>query len=185
LRTEREKTAEPIKPGTTDLAQTDLTQTDLTQTGLTQTGLTQTGLTQDERTLALLAHMLQIMLWWIAPLAIFLIKRQSKFVSFHALQAVLLQVVYLLSIITGFILWFGVIFLTMAAGAASRHAHPPPEFFILMPLLWLCFMGMGVLVLLAAIVYGVKAGRGEWAEYPILGQLALKILKLGPGGTPA
>ena len=43
--------------------------------------------TPDERTLALLAHMLQIMLCWIAPLAIFLIKRQSKFVSFHALQA--------------------------------------------------------------------------------------------------
>jgi uncharacterized membrane protein len=45
-------------------------------------------------------------------------------------------------------------------------------------------MGMGVMVLLTAIVYGVKAGRGEWAEYPMLGQIALKILKLGPGGVP-
>ncbi len=127
--------------------------------------------------------MLQIMLWWIAPLAIFLIKRDSKFVSFHALQALLLQVVYLLVIIAGFVLWFGVAFLAMAAGAASQHTHPPPEFFILMPMLWLCFMGMGVMVLLGAIVYGVKAGRGEWAEYPILGQVALKILKLGSGGV--
>ena len=42
--------------------------------------------------------MLQIMLWWIAPLAIFLIKRDSKFVSFHALQALLLQAVYVLTI---------------------------------------------------------------------------------------
>ena len=33
-----------------------------------------------------------------------------------------------------------------------------------------------------AIVYGVKAGRGEWAEYPFLGKLALRILKLGPDG---
>ena len=39
-------------------------------------------------------------------------------------------------------------------------------------------MGMGVIVLLAGIIYGVKAGRGEWAEYPVLGRLALKILNL-------
>jgi uncharacterized membrane protein len=120
--------------------------------------------------------MLQIMLWWIAPLAIFLIKRDSKFVAFHALQALLLQVVYILLIIAGFILWFGVFFLAMAVSSTSGHAHPRPEFFMLMPLLWLCFMGMGVMVLLTAIVYGVKAGRGEWAEYPMLGQIALKIL---------
>jgi hypothetical protein len=35
-----------------------------------------------------------------------------------------------------------------------------------------------------AIVYGVKAGRGEWAEYPFLGRLARRILKLRPGGAP-
>jgi len=52
--------------------------------------------------------MLQILLWWIAPLAIFLIKRNSKFVSFHALQALLLQAVYVLTIIAGLILAFGV-----------------------------------------------------------------------------
>jgi hypothetical protein len=44
---------------------------------------------------------------------------------------------------------------------------------------------MGVLVLLTAIVYGVKAVCGEWAGYPILGRLALKILKVRPGGSPA
>ena len=57
--------------------------------------------TPDERTFALLAHMLQIMLSWIAPLAIFLIKRQSKFVSFHALQALLLQVACMLLSLAG------------------------------------------------------------------------------------
>jgi uncharacterized membrane protein len=141
-------------------------------------------LSPDERTLALLAHMLQIMLWWIAPLAIFFIKRKSKFISFHALQALLLQIVYVLLLLGEFMLGVAVFFLVAAAAPSSSHAPPPPAFFILMPVLWLSWMGMGLTVLLAAIVYGVKAGRGEWAEYPVLGPLALKILKLRPGGAP-
>src|SRR5215472_7451909 len=52
--------------------------------------------TQDERTIAVLAHALQVVGWWIAPLVIFLVKGNSKFVRFHALQALLLQLVYLL-----------------------------------------------------------------------------------------
>jgi uncharacterized protein len=159
--------------------------TDPIPTSPTQTDLAQTPLTPDERTIALLAHMLQIMLWWIAPLVIFLIKRDSKFVSFHALQALLLQIVHLLLLISGIILWLGVFVLAAASAPASGHLPPPPELFFLMPVLWLSWMGVGVTVLIAGIVYGVKAGRGEWAEYPVLGALALKILKLRPGGLPA
>jgi uncharacterized membrane protein len=33
-----------------------------------------------------------------------------------------------------------------------------------------------------AIVYGIKAGRGEWAQYPVLGALARKMLRIGPNG---
>jgi uncharacterized membrane protein len=153
-------------------------------TSLTQTDLAQTPLTPDERTLALLAHMLQILLWWIAPLVIFVIKRDSKFVSFHALQALLLQIVHLLLLISGVILWLGVFVLAAATAPASGHMPPPPELFFFMPVLWLSWMGVGVTVLIAGIVYGVKAGRGEWAEYPVLGAIALKILKLRPGGQP-
>ncbi len=147
---------------------------------VTQSAVAQS--TQDERTIALLAHMLQIMLWWIAPLAIFLIKRDSKFVSFHALQALLLQAVYVLTIIAGMVLAFGVFILSAALAPEGSNAVPP-EFYFLMPVLWLSLMGMGVVVLLAGIVYGVKAGRGEWAEYPVLGTLARRILKLGPNGV--
>ena len=125
--------------------------------------------------------MLQIMLWWIAPLAIFLIKRDSKFVSFHALQALLLQAVYVLTIIACLVLAFGV-FVLAAVFSPEGSNNLPPEFYFLMPVLWLSWMGMGVVVLLAGVVYGVRAGRGEWAEYPVLGQFARRILKLGPGG---
>jgi hypothetical protein len=33
--------------------------------------------------------------------------------------------------------------------------------------------------LVIAIVYSLKAGRGEWADYPVLGKLARKMLKNG------
>jgi uncharacterized membrane protein len=144
-----------------------------------------TGTTQDERTIALLAHMLQTMLWWIAPLVIFLIKRNSKFISFHALQALLLQVACMILMICGMVVWIGAFVFTAALGSATRNSNPPPEFFILMPMLWMAWMGIWVMMLLAAIVYGVKAGRGEWAEYPFFGELSRRILKLGPGGVPA
>jgi uncharacterized Tic20 family protein len=139
---------------------------------------------QDERTMALLAQVLQIVGWWIAPLVIFLIKRQSKFVSFHALQALLLQVLQLLLIAIGVVIWIAVLFVTVASTPATRNTPPPPAFFILMSMMWLCWMGMWVGMLVIAIIYGIKAGRGEWAEYPVLGRLVLKILKLGPGGVP-
>ena len=40
--------------------------------------------------------------------------------------------------------------------------------FILMPLLWLFAMGGWATMLVIAIVYGIKAGRGEWAKYRVL-----------------
>ena len=49
--------------------------------------------TSDEETLAMLAHVLQIFTWWIGPLVIYLAKRDSKFVSFHAMQTLLWQFV--------------------------------------------------------------------------------------------
>ena len=142
------------------------------------------GPSQDERTMAILAHVLQLVGWWIAPLIIFLVKRESKIMSFHALQTLLLQIVYMV-LCGGFaLLWIGTFFVAMAHHAPAKDAPPPPAFFILFPLVWLGFMGMWVVMLVIAIVYGVKAGRGEWAEYPLLGRLSRKILKIGPGGTP-
>lgn len=145
--------------------------------------LTQIAPTLDERTMAILAHMLQIVGLWIAPLIIFVVKRESKFVSFHALQALLLQVVYIGLMGLGVIFWFGAIFLSMISAHAGGDSSPP-AFLIFMPMLWLDWMSIWGAMVVIAIVYGVKAGRGEWAEYPFLGRLARKMLKLGPGGTP-
>ena len=43
-------------------------------------------------------------------------------------------------------------------------------------------MGWWLLILVVAIVYGIKAARGDWTEYPLLGPLARRILKIGRGG---
>jgi hypothetical protein len=82
----------------------------------------------------------------------------------------------------GVFFFFGAIVLTMISAHASGGESSPPAFMIFMPMLWLDWMCIWGAMVVIAIVYGVKAGRGEWAEYPYLGQLARNILKLGPGG---
>jgi uncharacterized protein len=139
--------------------------------------------TQDERTMAVLAHVLQVVGWWIAPLVVFIVKRESKFVSFHALQALFLQILYMLLMGVFMVVWFAGIFAMIAHAPQTKGATPPMGFFVLMPLIWLGWMGLWGLMLVVAIVFGVKAGRGEWAEYPVLGRLARSVLKIGPNGA--
>lgn len=134
--------------------------------------------------MATLAHILQVVGWWIAPLIILLLKRESRFVSFHALQALLLQIAYVFLLFMGMGLWFVFFFLTLTQHPASQGA-PSPAMFVFFPLVWLGAMGAWTFMLVIAIVYAIKAGRGEWAEYPVLGRVSRKILKIGPGGTAA
>lgn len=135
--------------------------------------------TQDERTMAVLAQVLQTVGSWIAPLIILVIKRESRFVSFHALQVLLLQIAYMMAMAVFMVIGFGTFFLTIAHQTAS-HSPPPPTFFVLFPMIWLGFMGLWAGMLAIAVVYGIRAGRGEWAEYPLLGPLSRKILKIEP-----
>jgi len=54
------------------------------------------------------------------------------------------------------------------------HPAPPPTaFFLYFPILWLLIVGGGIANIVLSIVYGVKANRGEWVGYPILGPLLL------------
>ena len=139
--------------------------------------------TPDERTMATLAHALQLIGSWIAPLIIFLIRRRSRFVSFHALQALLLQIVHVIIVVILMMLWFTTIFTTLFHQTSGQPPEFPAAMFILFPLVWLLFMAMWVGTLVIAILYAIKAGRGEWADYPVLGKLARKMLKMGPNET--
>ena len=130
--------------------------------------------------MATLAHALQLIGSWIAPLIIFLIRRGSRFVSFHALQALLLQIVHTLIVVFLVMLWFTTIFTTVFNQSSGKPPDFPPAFFVLFPLVWLGFMALWVGTLIIAILYAIKAGRGEWADYPVLGKLARKMLKMEP-----
>jgi uncharacterized protein len=139
--------------------------------------------TQDERTMATLAHALQMIGGWIAPLVIFLIRRESRFVSFHALQALLLQIVHVIAMLV-FVLGLMVMGLASFLHASGKFPNrPPTALFVVLPLFWIFMVGINITVVVMAIVYCIKAGRGEWAEYPVLGRLARRMLKMGPGGA--
>lgn len=144
---------------------------------------TQAETTQDERTMAVLAHALQLVGGWIAPLVIFFVRRQSRFVSFHALQVLFLHLVYI--VVWGGLMTFWIVGILLAILQTHGSGNAPPTaILVLFPLLWLGFMGMWAFTVVVAVVYAIKAGRGEWAEYPVLGAWARRVLKIGPGGAP-
>ncbi len=138
----------------------------------------QPAVTDEDKTMATLAHVLQVVGWWIAPLIIFIMKRQSRFVSFHALQALLLQVTAVCVWILFMAAFFASFFATVATAHPGPNQPPPTAMFVMFPLMWLFMFGWWGLLLVVAIVYGIKAGRGEWASYPVLGGLARRILKM-------
>lgn len=142
--------------------------------------------TQDERTMATLAHALQLVGGWIAPLVIFLMRRSSRFVSFHALQVLLLRGIYVLILMVVMVIAAGLVIFGVAITAASGHNSSvlPVFFFLFFPIFWMSWFLMWMVTLVTAILYGVKAGRGEWVEYPLVGRWARQILKIGPGGAP-
>jgi uncharacterized membrane protein len=133
--------------------------------------------TQDERTFATLAHALQMPGWWIAPLIILLTRKESRFVKFHATQALLLQCLHIMVTITTMVIFFAFLFGSIVHAGAQK-AEPPAALFVFMPFIWLVMFGMYVLILVLSIVYAIKAGKGEWANYPLLGHLARYMLNL-------
>lgn len=134
--------------------------------------------TQDDRTMGSLAHFLQIVCSWIAPLVILLLKRDSLFVKFHALQALLLQICFLAVSIVGVMAFMITMFMTMPSSGHAADNAPPLAIMAGFGALWLLMMGGWLLVLIVAVVYGIKAGRGEWAGYPVIGGIARQLLKI-------
>jgi uncharacterized membrane protein len=131
----------------------------------------------DEKTMATLAQVLQIVGSWIAPLIIYLIRRESKFVSFHAMQALLWQAVVLIVSFGVTILWFSTIFTMVFAkgGHAAVSKVPPVWMFFGIGVFGLAMMRVTIGNLFLGIFYGIKASRGEWAEYPLIGKFARRI----------
>lgn len=144
----------------------------------TNTTVSPVELTQDEKAYAGLAHALMTCTWWIGPLVIYLMKKESRFVGFHALQALLWQIIYTVVFVGGMMVFFVIAFIPTLSAVHEPAAVPQPPIavFILFPFLWV-FMMAGVAITLAlAILYCLKAMRGEWAGYPVIGRWAQRIV---------
>jgi uncharacterized Tic20 family protein len=138
--------------------------------------------TKEECTMAFLAHLLQVFTGFIAPLVIFCVKQDSRFVKFHALQSLIWQLCYMALFFGAMMLFFVSMVATIihsASGGAGHNQPPPLGFFIFFPLVWLFGMAGWVANLILGIVYGIKANRGEWAGYPVIGPWLLR--KYHPG----
>jgi uncharacterized membrane protein len=136
--------------------------------------------TSDEKTMATLAQVLQIVGSWIAPLIIYLVRRESKFVSFHAMQALLWQIVVIIIWSGMMIVWFGAIFTMIFAhgGHGAEPKAPPVWMFLGIGAVWLAIISVSLCNLFLGIFYGIKAGHGEWAGYPVIGKLARRIVRV-------
>lgn len=95
--------------------------------------------TSDEKTTALLAHVLTLVTWLIAPLIIYLLKKdESVFVTAHAKESLNFQISITIYCILLFITIVGIL------------------------LLWL----VGIMSLILVIVATVKASEGKMYRYP-------------------
>jgi uncharacterized membrane protein len=104
-------------------------------------------LTQDDKTMGMLGHLLGFFTKFVGPLVIYLIKRDSKFVSFHSLQQLFFQIAVMIG--------YGVAFVLTFVGIGL----------LLYPIVFL--------IDVAVVAMGcIKAFNGEWWEIPVLGPIA-------------
>lgn len=96
----------------------------------------------DEKTMSMLAHILGIVLGFIGPLIIWLIKKdESAFVDYHGKEALNFQITLFIAYMVSFVLAFVLIGL------------------LLIPILFL-------VQLILPILAGVAANKGEYYKYP-------------------
>ena len=129
--------------------------------------------THDERTFALLVYVLGIFSGFLAPLIFFIVKRDSKYVSFHALQSLAWHIIYFAVFFGAMIVLFISIFVSVGL-SSTNNAKPPLAFFGLFGFVWLIGIGGALFNMVLGIVYAVKANKGEWAPMPLIGNWILR-----------
>lgn len=98
--------------------------------------------TSDEKTMAILSHILTLVVGFIAPLVIYLMKKDdSPFVKAHARESLNFQLTLILAFIVSIILWI-----------------------ILIGILITWLLGLAALVLV--IVATIRASEGKYYQYP-------------------
>jgi uncharacterized Tic20 family protein len=123
-------------------------------------------LSADEKLWGMLAHLLTLLGYivtlgqYIAPLVIYLVyKDRSRFVAFHALQALFFQ---LLALAVSVAL---VLFSIVTLGCGILLAVP-------------LMIALAIAVLVYMIIAAIQANNGVWYELPIVGRWARNTLQL-------
>jgi uncharacterized membrane protein len=127
---------------------------------------------QDDRMMAAVAHLsFFVGFWLVAPIAFYVVKRkESRFVAFHAMQAV---VAHVLSVAIGV---FGVIAFAVGMALGAVTAEREPAALIVAVVLALAFVAVGVAVAVVNAVAAYKAWVGEMWSIPIAGRIARGIM---------
>jgi uncharacterized Tic20 family protein len=95
--------------------------------------------TSDEKTMAILSHVLTLAVGFLAPLVIYLIKKdESSFVNYHAKESLNFQITIFIVIVVLFITVIGIL------------------------LAWI----VGILALVFVIMATIKASEGKLYKYP-------------------
>ncbi|MCS7463276.1 DUF4870 domain-containing protein [Paenibacillus doosanensis] len=103
----------------------------------------------EERNLALLSHVLCIILGVIAPLIVWLLKKdESAYVERHAKESLNFQISLIIYSFVAGILCFAIIG------------------FVLLPIL-------GIFALVCIVIATIRASKGEWYDYP----LTIRLIK--------
>jgi len=129
---------------------------------------------EDEKSLAMLNYILSIFSGFLAPLIIWLVKRESKFVAFHALQTLFWHGLYFVLTMVGMVFFMASIF----ASAATHSGGPEGASGLFMFLFFAIMWGGGIANLVIGIMFAIKAKRGEWTRLPIVGKWARRVTGL-------
>ena len=134
-------------------------------------------LAADEKAYAGLAHALMMSTWWVGPLIIYFAKKDSRFVRFHAMQALLWQIIFSALHFLVFGAFFAVV-MTSIIASEGKPPNPnqfPAVIFLTMPFIWLVVMGGFAITMTLGIMFSLRAMRGQWAGYPVIGNWAMRI----------
>jgi len=140
--------------------------------------MNETTLTNDEKLLGLFSHLSLFFGGIIVPIIFWAInKDKSKFVTFHALQALFFHIAYIVLIIFLVIILviagFGVSFLSFGLHSTTSSGAP-----VLIIIFIIVFYGILFLTMFFMIGYSIymsiKAYHGELKKYPIIGKMVYK-----------